>query len=701
MVKKEIRHFKLKVGSYTDIDASVPASVLSCLYKAKIISDPYFGKLNKSDVLSRGASFIGEFEVDAMMLGAENLLLSVGGIDKPAVILVNSVPVTALLPESVAAKIDIKSNLRLGKNTLEIRFAPVAESSERVINDVSIYAPVEIISYNKAIIENVVVRQTESVDKVRLDIEMTTSGYMRASRAVAMLVSPGGSVNYCTIIDGKGWMEIKNPGAWRIGRYGAHTLYKMTVNLYSDSELADTREYTLGLRTVSYDDESGVLSVSGVAVRPTLAIGGSLDAVKPRETRERCALMLRRAQECGIDMIYYDSDDRYPSSEYLSLCDTLGIGVAVKLITRARPGTEAELTLLRRDIERCFSYLGTHPSVIAIVGRSEYRELIEEAMARLLPSAVYIPRIVDTVAASPSLMSEYSSLKYFGDDERNILSASMDSRMPKRRDALIESVMRSYRMPRDFGEWTYLSGVISGTEAAAAYLSVMQEKSPALAPIAFLSETLPSISASVMDSSLRVKPMYHYISRYSRPAKAFATVEGGKIRFFITNLQTSVYSSKLAWSINDNRNKSILSDVVEFRVSPESTLEVYSFDAGDIIRGREEECYLRFFATDSLGAHSETTMFFVSPRRFRLIDPELYVDIIGANSDFTVTVSAKAYARAVELAFDPELELTLSDNYFDITSDVPVRLKLHTERHTAVEILKRTLSVRSLYDVGR
>jgi beta-mannosidase len=166
-------------------------------------------------------------------------------------------------------------------------------------------------------------------------------------------------------------------------------------------------------------------------------------------------------------------------------------------------------------------------------------------------------------------------------------------------------------------------------------------------------------------------------------------------------LQTKVYSSKLIWSINDNKNKSIISDSVEFRVAPESTAEVYSFDATDIIRGREDECYLRFFATDSIGVHSETTCLFVSPRRFKLIDPEIYVDIVGANSDFTLTVSAKAFARAVELAFDPELEFSISDNYFDVTSDVPVRLKLHTERHTAVEILKRTLTVRSLYDIGR
>ena len=183
MIKKEIRHFKLKVGKYTDIDASVPASILSSLNKAKIIPDPYYGAFAERGILSEGCSFMGEFDIDAMMLGMENLLLSVGGIDKPAVVLVNGSPISAILPESVSMKIDIKSLLRLGKNTLEIRFAPIKGDSGEPLDDISIYAPVEIISYNKAVIESVVVRQSEGKESVRLDIEMTASGYMRSSRA--------------------------------------------------------------------------------------------------------------------------------------------------------------------------------------------------------------------------------------------------------------------------------------------------------------------------------------------------------------------------------------------------------------------------------------------------------------------------------------------------------------------------------------
>ena len=700
MIKKEIRHFKLKVGKYTDIDASVPASVLSSLHKAKIIPDPYYGAFCERDILSQGCSFIGEFEIDSLMLGMENLLLSIGGVDRPCVIVINATPVAAVLPESVCAKIDIKSLLRLGKNTVEIRFAPVNGES-CAFEDISIYAPVEIISYNKAVIDSVVVRQSEGKESLRLDIEMTSSGYMRSSRAVAILVSPGGSVSYCTVINGKGWMEIKNPGLWKPGYYGSHNLYKLTVNLYSDNELTDTKEYSLGLRTVGYDEKTGRLSISGVPFRPTLVMSGSLDVIKPRETRERCERMLSRIAKCGIDMIYYNGENRYPSEDYLSLCDSLGIGVAVKLITRASTGSLAERELLKRDIARCLDYLGLHPSVIAVVGRPEYRDMITSEMNTLLPSAVYIPEISELVTAPPSMMSRYSAEMYLEESERNLLSYSIDMRGPNRRDALLSSVAESYRMPTGTEEWTYLSGVISGMEAAEAYIASMRSDTGAHVPFGYASEPLPSLSASLLDYSMRLKPMYYYISRYSRPAKLGATVENGKISFYVTNLQTNAYSSKIIWAIINNENKPIFSDAVEFRVEPGLTKEVYDYDASDIIRGHEDEYYLRFFATDAVGVHSETTMLFVSPRRFKLVDPKINVEIVGANNDFTVTVSASAYARAVELLFDPEIDFVLSDNCFDITSDVPVRLKLHTERYTAVEVLKRTLKVYSLYNIGR
>ena len=496
-------------------------------------------------------------------------------------------------------------------------------------------------------------------------------------------------------------MEIKNPGLWKPGYYGTHNLYKLTVNLYSDSELTDTKEYSIGLRTVVYDEGCGQLNISGVPFRPTLLAGGSLDAIKPRETRERCELMLRRAAECGIDMIYYDGKDRYPPNDYLSLCDSLGIAVAVKIITRESSGSSAERELLERDIARCLAYLGLHPSVFAIVGRPEYRDLITSAMNKLLPSAVYIPEIGELISVPPSMMSRYSAEKYLDESERNLLSDSIDVRMPKSREVLLASVAKSHRMPTGTDEWTYLSGVISGERAADEYLALMRSSAGGLSSIGYVSESMPSLSASLMDYSLRLKPMYYYISRYSRPAKVGATVENGKIRFYVTNLQTTIYSSKIIWSIINNENKPIFSDAVEFRVEPGLTKEVYDYDVSDIIRGHEDECYLRFFATDAVGVHSETTMLFVSPRTFKFVDPKVDVEIIGANNDFTVTVSASAYARAVELSFDPEVDFTLSDNCFDITSDVPMRLKLHTERHTAVEVLKRSLRVHSLYHIGR
>ena len=98
MISKEINRFKLTVGEYTDIDVSVPCSVISALCQEKLIEEPYYGMNFESleSIPALGARFIAEFEVDTLMLGMDNLALRVSGVDAPAVVFVNGVPLARI-----------------------------------------------------------------------------------------------------------------------------------------------------------------------------------------------------------------------------------------------------------------------------------------------------------------------------------------------------------------------------------------------------------------------------------------------------------------------------------------------------------------------------------------------------------------------------------------------------------------------------
>ena len=144
MVTKEIKHFTLKVGKYENIGVSVPFSVLSALEKEGIVPDPYrdLAGLALASVPELGAEAYAEFDIDPVILGMDNLLLALEGLDGPAVVIVNGVPMAGISHAHVPTVIDIKSKVVMGTNSLKIRFSPRKKREGEYLEDVALFAPV-------------------------------------------------------------------------------------------------------------------------------------------------------------------------------------------------------------------------------------------------------------------------------------------------------------------------------------------------------------------------------------------------------------------------------------------------------------------------------------------------------------------------------------------------------------------------------
>ena len=96
--------------------------------------------------------------------------------------------------------------------------------------------------------------------------------------------------------------------------------------------------------------------------------------------------------------------------------------------------------------------------------------------------------------------------------------------------------------------------------------------------------------------------------------------------------------------------------------------------------------YVSYEAWENGERISEGSVIFSYPKYFRYEDPKITWSVQGKY----LTVSAKAYARSVEIQNESE-DLVLSDNYFDLNGDSRV-----------VEVLRgelRGLRVRSVYDI--
>ena len=411
--------------------------------------------------------------------------------------------------------------------------------------------------------------------------------------------------------------------------------------------------------------------------------------------------MLRRVAETGIDMILAEPPDCYPSEHFLSCCDELGIALAIKVIqpraSRNGPGEQ----LIRREISRSLKRFVAHPSVLVLFGGGEFSDIFRQEAAEALPGVLYLEEGIAKFKTPPSLPTDYTSRTYLGVDDMNLTSPTLRARGEKNIEELMRAALEDYRLPHSYGEWTYLSELISAEVAADLLHRARASRSGMGVCIADLSEPVPSLTPSVLDYSGRVKAAYYYLVRCASTTGVYAVADGTKISFYGVNMESVVYKSRLNYAIISNENRGIVRDSVTFAVEPGRTALIYEYDAADIVRAHEREYYLSYSATDTTGTHSRATLLFAPPSRFKFKKPSITAEISGSASEYTVTLYSDVFAKGVEIWIDGDEDAVLEDNFIDITSDVPVRLRLTTARPTAIESLKRELRVRSLYDVGR
>lgn len=696
MILHEIRRFGLTVDRYRDIFFDAPASLSDVLAEAGIISASGYAERCSlaSSLLLGGCSLIAEIDPDGALLSKESVSLSFDGIGAPVTVFINGVPVANVEAGHALHRLGIKHYLRGGKNRVELRLgAPESR-------DVILYPP-RIEAYDDRVIEALSVRQTTTEDGCLVELAMTTSGYGTDSRAVATLVSAGGSVSYANFVGDKATFNIKSPALWWPGRLGNHSLYKLSVNLYSRGEVADSRDGYIGVRTLDVtrtDSFTDRLTVNGEEYIPVMAEFPLCDALSPLSEVERSRKALARMALSGVSAVCFT--DELPTDRLLSDCDELGLFVALRLDCNI-PEEGATRTLALRELYRRLAALSLHPSLMIVTSSPECSRELAETVRAALPSVKYVPDLrLNAIDPIPTLPAEATLSEFVPEGERNIFSPTMVKCTVGDVTTLVSHISREHLMPYGTEEMRYVSGIVAAASLKKEYLAALgsTERCGVSLP-AFLDPT-PSLSPSVLDYRLRPKASWYYLSRITRPTVTFAEVDGTRVEFFVHNLQRKVYIGKLSYSLVDTSGSVLIRDETDVSVDGASSISVLRVDLTELISNRRDNTVLTYTLSGRDGLSYSDTALFVSERELKLSAPGIKYDLTGACNDFTLTLTSSAYARAVEITFLDE-DVILSDNYFDLTPTAPVRLSLTSSRPTAIESLWNKIKIRSLFDVGR
>ncbi len=421
MIKQEIKEFRMDYGDYTGLKASVPCSMYSVLLEHKLIDDPFYGE-NEAYLRAlsdKDCSFSADFEVDAGVIAMKNHLLRFHSLDTLAEITLNGVRLGETSNMHRTYTFEVESYLKVGKNTLTVYFSsPTLEMRRKqadhyvmsdynslsgiahlrkayymsgwdwapTLPDMGILRKVELISFDHKIIENVKVRQIHSDDSVDLELELVTRGQDNSDKALATLVSPSGNIYYCGFIKDKGKLTVKSPLLWWPNGLGVQNLYKLTVTLYSDGEVEDTREMNVGLRTLTVctdKDEYGNQFAFTVNGQKFFSMGANYvptDSLVARIKDSDIKNLLSDCAKANFNTVRVWGGAYYPPDSFYDACDELGLVVWQDFMVACCNvwlNTENRENMISEFIDN-FTRLAHHASLGIVSGNNEMEQALVE-----------------------------------------------------------------------------------------------------------------------------------------------------------------------------------------------------------------------------------------------------------------------------------------------------------------------------------
>ena len=642
--------------------------------------------------LSDGVLLTANVRLDGVALSARYIYLRINDATPITDVRIGGKSVGFVYDGRGSASVSVKPFLREGDNTLEI----LLDSS---LPSVGILGGVSLISFRGAAIDGMVLTERLEGGAVTLGISLSVLGSADNVRAVATLVSGSGQMYYGGLTGLSGTITVRDPLYWWPKGLGIQNLYKLTVNLYGDMEIEDTLEVKVGLRSfaASRSAVSSMLEINGESFLPMGAVYRPEERKPDAGRSSREAAALAAAARCGFNTLVIPHDAPIPTDEALSLCDAYGISVII--------GVELSD---RESLVRLASLSGKsyHPSLamLDLFGDESLVAEAREALRFIAPDiAVGYSEKALSYPSFASLPTVKTLLSELAPEERNLYSERLERDDGELIEKMVSSMAKSYLYPSTISEVSYVSGINAAARAKSFIVATrMARGTLGRAVYSSLYDTSLCVSDSSLDCYAGWKPLQYYSQRVFAPVIISCEYKGeGCVSFYISNERRQSFVGTLDYRIIDKNNRVLYTESAPCEIDRSSSKHLFSRDLSASVIGREREIYLEYVLRDPTGIHSRDVLFFVQPKRFDFVDPDIRAEVMGSDRRFSVTVSASAFASAVELEF-PESDVVLSDNYLDLTSGAPVKLSLAvTGGIETAQHLARTMKIRSLYDLKR
>jgi len=356
------------------LDATIPGSVMSTLLHHNLIGDPSW-RLNEyeaRELFRKDYEFRKEFTVTKDLIDLSKVELICNGLDTLAEIYINDILLAKADNMHRTWRYDCKSLLNQGENQIRIIFrAPITymENYEPAENkqitylangamrgnqyirkahcmfgwdwgaqvpDAGIWRDIELIGYRDGRIEDVEIIQHHHKNGVELEFNTKLELLTEEKYLVEYtLTSPQGVTTTYPIEveeeENHHSITVEDPELWWPSGYGEQPLYQLTVALKKHKEISDSKDFTLGLRTLTISQEKDqwgsefAFKINGVKIFAKGADYIPEDLVYSRITRERTEHLIRSCVRANYNCLRVWGGGYYPSEDFYDLCDRYGL----------------------------------------------------------------------------------------------------------------------------------------------------------------------------------------------------------------------------------------------------------------------------------------------------------------------------------------------------------------------------------------
>jgi beta-mannosidase len=202
--------------------------------------------------------------------------------------------------------------------------------------DAGIWRDLSIKGYQQGRLEDVYITQHHQCDQVVLDCQVRITGWGPGPFAVeGTITAPDGRRWSQSILNAADLnqlsLRIDQPQLWWPNGYGEQPLYRVEVLLKDNADILDSRQLSIGLRTLTVQrekdqwGESFAFNVNGVAI---FAMGANLipeDSILPRRSPERTERLIQDCVAANFNCIRVWGGGIYPEDYFYDFCDQYGL----------------------------------------------------------------------------------------------------------------------------------------------------------------------------------------------------------------------------------------------------------------------------------------------------------------------------------------------------------------------------------------